>query len=119
MSHLPASSGIGKRGERPDTDFRDQVYAYVAAIPAGRFMTYGQLAALCGHPYAAHVVGTIAHFGPSDLPWHRVVNKSGCMASGFPGGKNGHKSVVEAENVVVRADYTVDIANLLWKPASL
>lgn len=104
---------------RPDSEFRDLVYAYVAAIPEGRFMTYGQLAVLCGHPYAAHVVGTIAHFGPSDLPWHRVVNKSGSMASGFPGGKNGHKSVLEAEGVSVRDDYTVDIYNLLWKPEQL
>lgn len=104
------------KNDRPDSEFRDLVYAYVAGIPEGRFMTYGQLAVLCGHPYAAHVVGTIAHFGPPDLPWHRVVNKAGSLASGFPGGKRGHREVLQAEGVVVTDDFTVNIKDLLWQP---
>lgn len=102
--------------QQPDSAFRDGVYEMVKQIPSGRFMTYGQLAALCGHPYAPHVVGTIAHFGPSELPWHRVVNKSGGLASGFPGGKNGHKQLVEAEGVNVNGDYKINIQELLWWP---
>jgi len=104
---------------QPDSAFRELVYAYVAKIPAGRFMTYGQLAALCGHPYAPHVVGTIAHFGPAELPWHRVVNKRGGLASGFPGGKAGHRSVLQAEGVTVSDDFTVNIKELIWRPEEL
>ena len=64
-----------------ESDFKIAVHALVAQIPPGKVMSYGQIAALCGHPGAARVVGQIAHFGPSDVPWQRVVNARGGMAS--------------------------------------
>ncbi len=97
-------------------EFADRVYEYVAMIPAGRVMTYGQLAALSGSPRAARMVGGIAHFGPEDLPWHRVVNKQGGLASNFPGGRPEQAHRLEAEGVEVREDMTVDIDKLLWNP---
>ena len=96
--------------------FRGRVEAIVAQIPRGRVMTYGQLAALCGNARAARIVGGIAHFGDPDLPWQRVVNKSGGLASGYPGGRRGHKQVLEGEGVDVSEDYKVDVARLIWHP---
>ncbi len=102
---------------RVDAEFKERVYALVAQIPAGRFMTYGQLAALCGEPRAAWEVGQIAHNGPTGLPWQRVVNKGGGLAVGWPnGGQSAHRAVVEAEGVEVSDDYRVDIARLQWFP---
>lgn len=102
--------------KRVDAEFKEKVYAMVAQIPKGRVMTYGQLAALAGAAWAAWEVGQIAHTGPSDLPWQRVVNKKGGLARGYPGGFDGHKKVLEAENVSVNDDYRVDIDRLLWQP---
>lgn len=99
-----------------DTGFRGRVEALVAQIPSGRFMTYGQLAALCGNARAARIVGGIAHFGDPALPWQRVVNKGGGLASGYPGGRSGHKQVLEAEGVTVSDDYRVAIDKLIWRP---
>lgn len=96
--------------------FRERVEALVAQIPRGRVMTYGQIAALCGQPNAARIVGGIAHFGNPDLPWQRVVNKSGGLAAGYPGGRAGHKQVLEAEGVTVSGDCRVNIHKLLWTP---
>jgi methylated-DNA-protein-cysteine methyltransferase-like protein len=92
------------------------VEALVAQIPRGRVMTYGQLAALCGNARAARIVGGIAHFGNPDLPWQRVVNRHGGLAAGYPGGRNGHKQVLEAEGISVSEDYHVNIKELLWSP---
>lgn len=100
-----------------DPNFRERVEAIVSQIPKGRVMTYGQLAALCGNARAARIVGGIAHFGDPDLPWQRVVNKQGGLASGYPGGRQGHKAHLEAEGVTVTEDYTVDVRNLLWWPS--
>ena len=97
--------------------FKQRVEALVAQIPRGRVMTYGQLAALCGNARAARIVGGIAHFGDPALPWQRVVNKSGGLAAGYPGGRNGHKQVLEAEGLTVSNDYRVDVEKLLWRPA--
>lgn len=101
---------------RVDSDFKDRVFAYVALIPEGRVMTYGQLAALAGAAWAAWEVGQIAHTGPSDLPWQRVVNKQGGLARGYPGGFEGHKKALQAENIAVNDEYKVDIGKLLWNP---
>ncbi len=102
--------------QRVDADFKQRVYEIVAQIPKGRVMTYGQLAALAGAPWAAWEVGQIAHRGPSKLPWQRVVNKDGGLASGYPGGFSGHKKALKAEGVYVDEDFRVNIEELLWQP---
>ncbi len=98
------------------SDFAERVEAIVAQIPKGRVMTYGQLAALCGNARAARIVGGIAHFGDPNLPWQRVVNKSGGLASGYPGGRQGHKEHLEAEGIQVGDDLKVNIKQLIWRP---
>ena len=104
--------------DRPPTsnDMSAMVCKFVALIPAGRVMTYGQLAALAGHPRAARTVGQIAHWGPEDLPWHRVVNKRGKLAGEFPGGRSEQGRRLMAEGVAVNAENTIDIQKLLWWP---
>lgn len=103
--------------EPVEAGFRERVEALVAQIPPGRVMTYGQIAALCGNARAARIVGGIAHFGDPDLPWQRVVNKSGGLAAGYPGGRSGHAQVLKAEGFTVSDDYKVDVSKLLWLPS--
>ena len=82
-------------------------------------MTYGLLSALAGSPLASRIVGGIAHFGDPDLPWQRVVNKKGGLASGYPGGRIAHKQHLEAEGIVVHGEadtYWVDVEGLIWWP---
>lgn len=99
--------------------FKEVVYAYVAQIPKGRVMTYGQLAGLAGNARAARIVGGIAHFGDPDLPWQRVVNKQGGLATGYPGGRVAHKKHLESEGIEVldeNDDYYIKVGELLWDP---
>src|ERR1700710_2994391 len=96
-----------------EAGFRQRVETLVAQIPQGRVMTYGQLAALCGNARAARIVGGIAHFGDPELPWQRVVNKSGGLAAGYPGGRQAHAEHLRAEGVEVMDDH-VDVRALLW-----
>lgn len=100
----------------PDSAFKKRVCDLVAKIPKGRVMTYGQLAALAGHPYAARIVGGIAHWGDPDLPWQRVVKKDGSLAEGYPGGTHGHAEALAAEGIEVDSDFKVDIERLQWHP---
>lgn len=50
--------------QRVDGQFKNRVYQLVAQIPKGRVMSYGQLAALAGAPWASWEVGQIAHLAP-------------------------------------------------------
>ena len=77
-------------------------------------MTYGQIAALCGNPRAARIVGGIAHFGDPTLPWQRVVKKDGRLAEGYPGGIAGHCQKLIAEGVAVGNDLRVDMRRHQW-----
>lgn len=97
--------------------FKERVYAIVSGIPYGKVMTYGDIAGLAGHAYAARQVGGLAHFGPTELPWHRVVNRKGEMTSGYYGGKVGQRSVLEAEGVQFADNFQIVNFDLLrWRP---
>lgn len=72
----------------------------VRKIPAGRVMTYGQVAKLAGT--TARVVGFALHANPyeNDVPCHRVVNRLGGLAESFAfGGKDEQKMRLTAEGV--------------------
>lgn len=99
--------------------FKQLVNELVTQIPQGRIMTYGQIAALCGSPRSARQVGGLAHFGDPNLPWQRVVNKQGRLASGYPGGRSGHKMALEADGVNVSKDFYVKVRDLIWWPDEL
>ena len=96
--------------------FKDRVESLVRQIPPGRVMTYGQIAALCGSPRAARIVGGIAHFGNPDLPWQRVVNKSGGLAAGYPGGREAHADALRKENLNINDTVKVDVTTYMWWP---
>jgi methylated-DNA-protein-cysteine methyltransferase-like protein len=104
--------------ENVELGFREKVESLVSRIPKGRVMTYGQIAALCGNARAARIVGGVAHFGDSDLPWQRVVNKQGGLAAGYPGGRSGHQQVLEAEGFIIK-DFKIDVAHLIWWPEDI
>lgn len=97
-----------------ESSFKQDVYTIVAAIPKGKLSTYGDIAALAGHPYAARQVGGLAHFGPTELPWHRVVNRHGECASGYPGGKEGQQKDLEAEGYIMKDYGAVNFEDVRW-----
>jgi methylated-DNA-[protein]-cysteine S-methyltransferase len=69
------------------TDFQRAVTATLRAVPYGETVTYGELAALAGHPGAQRAVGTFcAHnrFGVV-VPCHRVVAAGGLGSYGSLG----------------------------------
>jgi methylated-DNA-protein-cysteine methyltransferase related protein len=61
----------------PITDDQvERVRALVGAVPAGRVVTYGDIASVAGLS-SARIVGWVMRTDSSDLPWHRVITASG------------------------------------------
>lgn len=84
------------------TDFSEKVYACVGRIPKGRIINYGGIAVLVGKPRAARGVGyALSHLPDgSDVPWWRVVNRSGGISmSSFTGGVPLQRVLLEREGV--------------------
>jgi len=99
-----------------DAPFREKVYGLMAQVPYGQVTTYGDIAGLAGHANASRIVGGMAHYGPSELPWHRLVNRFGGLAAGFHGGREVQRQLLEAEGIVC-TDYIVDrFKELRWNP---
>ena len=100
------------------SQFSKAVHKLVRAIPQGKVMTYGQVAACLGYPRAAQYVGWVLHWSDfNDVPYQRVVNRFGGLASGYMrGGFMAHKFDLEAEGIEVKDDFTIDLDKYLWKP---
>lgn len=97
--------------------FPQQVYGLVALIPAGRVMTYGQVARLLGRPRAARLVGYAMSAAPDGLPCHRVVNRLGEMAPGFIfGGQDCQRWRLEAEGTPFTKEGRIDMEEALFWP---
>lgn len=96
--------------------FRDDIYALVGQIPAGKLATYGQLAFLCGRPRAARVVGAAMLHAPEGLPCHRVIYRDGtlCCDQAF-GGRAVQRKMLEAEGVAFLPDGRADLRAHGWE----
>ena len=99
-----------------DGEFRNKVYALMRQVPSGIVTTYGDIAALAGNASAPRIVGGIAHYGDIDLPWHRLVNRFGGLASGFPGGREVQAQLLKREGITC-SNYIVDnFKAVRWQP---
>ncbi len=100
------------------TDAREAVFAVVVRIPAGRVMTYGQIAAELGSRLSPRAVGWMLHRCPDGVPWQRVVNASGgCSTDRLPDFPQGlQRSMLEGEGVSFGDDGTLDLDRYRWIP---
>jgi len=100
------------------TDFQKKIWETLARIPYGSTVTYGDLAALAGHPRAARAVGNAMRKNPLWIliPCHRVVGRDGHLSDAFqPLGRDSHRMLLEMEGVPFRLDGTVDLEKCLWR----
>ncbi|MBQ9005020.1 MAG: MGMT family protein [Atopobiaceae bacterium] len=99
--------------------FFDRVYGMVRQVPAGRVVSYGQVATLVGEPRKARFVGFAMHASPGmagGVPCHRVVFKDGSLAPGFAfGGPDVQRRMLEDEGVVFCEDGRVDMKRCAWE----
>ena len=98
--------------------FARAVYALVRRVPRGRVVTYGQVAAILGHPRAARAVGTALSNLPPALvrlvPWQRVINAAGGISFRGDAYRPDHqRELLELEGVPMRGG-RVDLARYRW-----
>lgn len=100
------------------TELAEAVYRYVRAVPRGRVVTYGQIAAELCNPRMARVVGNILHHNPDPdyTPCFRVVNREGRLAANFAiDGMEEQRRRLEADGIVVKNN-CVDLRKYQFLP---
>jgi methylated-DNA-protein-cysteine methyltransferase-like protein len=98
--------------------FTDRIIVLIHRIPAGRVATYGQIAAMAGNPKAARQVARVLHScsEKEKLPWHRVVNREGCIVVNPRPAREEQKRLLQCEGIELDEGEAVDLARFLWRP---
>ena len=98
--------------------FTLRVIEIIRSIPAGRVMTYGQIAAEAGSPRGARQVVRILHSLSSahGLPWHRVVNAKGEIAHPEGDGRFVQLHDLEREGVEFGLGGRIDLERYRHEP---
>lgn len=109
-----SSRGAGARGAG---SFSQRVYRMVSRVPYGRVSTYGDIAALLGHPRAARGVGQALSRLPAgtDVPWWRVVNRAGELSIPAPD-RPLQRVLLVQEGVRFRTGGGADLRRHRWNP---
>lgn len=100
--------------------FKANVINYVKKIPRGRVVSYGQVAAACGHPRAARQVGGVLrglNIADEKIPWWRVLNNKGIISikGNWTATKELQKSLLIKDGIKVDQDFTLDIEKYRFK----
>ena len=108
--------------QSPNSPFVAAVLDIVEAIPPGRVMTYGDVAATLGSR-AARVVGQVmAQYG-ADAPWWRVLRAGGRPPIGHEARALAHYRAEQTPLVIPtgphaghESGYRVDLSRARWRP---
>ncbi|MGV7114704.1 MGMT family protein [Paenibacillus kyungheensis] len=97
--------------------FTKHVIRIIQAIPYGKVMTYGQIAAEAGSPRAARQVVRVLHSMSKkyDLPWHRVVNSKGEIAIADDESRFLQQMLLEEEGIEFGIQAIVDLSIYRYK----
>lgn len=101
-----------------DKTYRERVYEIVRRIPAGRVMTYGQIAIILGEGYTARTVGYVMHGADTEnVPWQRVINSQGkCSTGRLTIPVNLQQELLETEGIIFNDKGKCDLGEYLWFP---
>ncbi len=103
-----------------EPNFFERVWLVVQQIPTGKVASYGQIAAILGHPQAARTVGwalnALRGREADAVPWQRVINSAGRISiSRADLGADLQRALLEEEGVEFDARGYVDFRRFGWE----
>lgn len=89
-------------------------------IPAGKVMTYGQVAAYAGSPGGARQVARILHSMSKkyELPWHRVINSQGGISLRDKESRQIQEELLQKEGISVCGSGKVNLNLYRYDPGA-
>lgn len=108
-----------KRASEEGPVYRERVFDLVRRIPAGRVMTYGQIAEFLGRGYTPRTVGFVMHAASeeTDVPWQRVINsQGGCSTTRFLLPPDKQQQLLMAEGVAFDDKARCSLKKYRWTP---
>jgi len=102
------------------TPFQRSVWTALRQTPAGKTMTYGQLARQIGSPGASRAVGMANGSNPIAIvvPCHRVIGADGTL-TGYGGGLDRKRWLLAHERANFASDSTTDQESMSQRESSV
>ena len=95
--------------DRPSDELAARILACIESIPAGRVMTYGDVAEYSGAA-SPRIVGRVLALDDGSVPWHRVMRADGSLAEHL---YTEQRQRLLAEGVRFNGD-RVDLKSFRW-----
>lgn len=104
-----------------EENFYEKVYDLVSKVPTGRVASYGQIAALLGHPRSARAVGyalsSLRKDSEEKIPWQRIINSKGRISfKGDTFRAELQKKLLLKEGIKFSENDSIDIKKFGWFP---
>lgn len=93
-----------------------RIIEILLAIPAGKVISYGNVAARAGLPNGARQVVRVLHSQSEKykLPWYRILKSNGAIALASGSGAELQAELLRSEGVEVSQDGLVDLKKFGW-----
>ncbi|MBP7214026.1 MAG: MGMT family protein [Candidatus Kapabacteria bacterium] len=100
-------------------NFEQRVLEIVKRIPSGKVTTYGEIARVCGVKSSARMVGWVLSRNANvELPFHRVVNRSGSLTGKYHFETPSLMKELLIDEGITFNEENVELAKFLWHPES-
>ncbi len=98
-------------------ELSQRIISIIAAIPAGKVATYGQIATMAGRPRSARQVARLLHSSSDKygLPWHRVINARGVISLTELAAEKQRQKLC-AEGIEISRGDRIDLTVYQWNP---
>jgi methylated-DNA-protein-cysteine methyltransferase related protein len=106
------------KADKTGTELSRRIKRVIRRIPRGKVATYGQIAAMAGHPRAVRAVFWILHSSSkkAKLPWQRVISSRGTISLQPGNGLEEQRALLEREGIVFELGGSIDLGRYQWRP---
>jgi len=103
---------------KPEPPLYERIYAVVRQIPPGKVATYGQIGEIagCSARMVGYAMAALRNGGYPDVPWQRIINRSGKISILDPVGQYHQRRLLEEEGVIFNSAGKIDLSEFAWIP---
>ncbi|RPJ49233.1 MAG: cysteine methyltransferase [Chloroflexi bacterium] len=108
---------MNEQAASPELPLYERIYALVCQIPPGRVATYGQIANIvggCSARLVGYAMAALRNMERPEVPWQRVINRSGKISIHDPIGKYHQRELLEQEGVYFDRNDQIDFKEFGW-----
>jgi methylated-DNA-protein-cysteine methyltransferase related protein len=111
---------MAHRTDQPNLELPlyERIYAVVRQVPRGKVATYGQIGEIvgCSARMVGYAMAALRSGDYPDVPWQRIINRSGKISILDPVGHYHQRRLLEEEGIIFNSADKIDLQEFAWIP---